>query len=176
MKNIEFYIKNTKNILLENIHNNIEHYYLTSNFKTKANFFKFVSKNTSIPDRRIQSWYYKEKLPAINSIDIINFTNFLNIEFHDFISNHKKYSDIKQNESYYLPCDIAKENLLKLFIVHHIYNGDQFEIFFQGIYSKIFFEIINRKNVHSRNLSWNFLIIASYYFEIKVEDFFKRSV
>lgn len=142
-------------------------------YQHKQTFFKVISKDLDIPKRRLYSWYYKEKLPKLSTSDIIKLTNYFHISFSDFIST--KISENNLNNDFcvtYTPSDIAKKKILTLLIQYDIKNPKKFETFFESNYSYNYFYVLNRKHRHKRNLSWNFIITASYYLNISVKEIF----
>jgi len=163
-----------KKEIKEIIYTNIDFFIRYYRWTRKKDFFEFISENTDISIRTILSWYYKEKLPQLHTLDVTKLTRHFRIHFADFISIYLDENCILS----YLPekispSDIAKQNILKLLIKNDIRNANQFEAFIEGHFSSSYYYVLHRKGEFQRNLSWESVIIFAYYFNISLNELFK---
>lgn len=166
-------VENTRREIAEQIHKNINFFIDFSKIHKKEDFFNEISKNTGISKRKIKGWYYYKHLPRLHEEDITIFCSYFNIHFSDFISGNIGIKDIR-NEKIppFNPATVAKTNILNALIKHNIYNAQGFESRFEANYTSNYYYVLQRKNKHQRNISWNFLIVASHYFKCPIGDFF----
>lgn len=175
-QDMEIIIKNKKVEISEQIHKNIDFLMNLSSFSKKEAFFYNISKNCGISERKIKGWYYYGHLPCLTNTDITIFCSYFKINFSDFIAKNITTNSIKtQKIEPFIPADIAKKNILYALIQHNIYDAQEFESRFEANYTAQYYYVLHRKNKHTRNISWNFLITATYYFNCSIGDFFKKT-
>lgn len=170
-------VEEKKNNIKECIYNNINFLIKYNQWSKNNDFFQDASGHTEIPIRTIKSWYYKEKLPRLNSKEITSLTRYLRVNFSDFVSiNISKENILPYSPAIYIPSDIAKQNIKELLIHHNISNASKFESFIGSSYSSNYFYVLQRQGENQRNLSWKAIIKFAYCFNLSISKLFKIEV
>lgn len=162
-----------KREIIENFHTNMNNLMRIHGFTQKKVFFDQLNQVSGVSKRKLRGWYNDGKLPNLNHVDITLVCSHLKIHLSDLVSNGIDKTHIQTRPlSSFIPGDIAKKNILEWMIKYDIGNGQKFESYFQGIYSSDYFNVLQRKKNHQRNISWSFIITAAYFFETSVGTFF----